>query len=73
MVTIPVSIPIEWLKKGARFSIKSAIFGQTNATVTDVEERTFSYRPEKHNVDFAVSMTKMALFIMIMNGTAKPL
>ena len=59
-----VNPSLNWLKKGARFSIKSAIFGFVTATVTDVEEASFSYRPETHNADFAVSMSKSnALFL----------
>lgn len=62
-----------WLKKGARISVKSAIFGLVTATVTDVSDWTFSYKPERRGTDYSCSVTYPNMMQMICDGLIRPL
>lgn len=62
-----------WLKKGAKVTIKSAIFGLVNATIIDVTDASISYQPDRGRDDLSCSIGYMSTIMMINEGSICPL
>lgn len=62
-----------WLYKGAKIAVKSTIFGVITATVTDVSDKCFSYKPDRKGTDYACSVTYQNMILMYLDGSIKPL
>ena len=66
-----ISIP-EWIFKGARVAINSSVFGSITAIITDVTDRTVSYKPERRNADYSCAMTIQSMVLMYAEGLIRP-